>query len=668
MAVFNGYDKVKEDSENLQNTVEEFLALLPEKYRSGEEIGNQSAEGDELAFLREFKKAVTAVNKMKQSLSKIGDGLSSYQNEKSAEERRRMEQNAREELEQIKNQLPVLKNWSENVAQYYAKNGFDGLQDEEAQQIYKASLQAKALCSGVSLLSSQIGLDGMVADLKQKENQVKGCYIRAARFVNENAGKDFTNLEGELAHNAEKLSQAEKELAQMKADNKEAVLLEAEKQAGLKAGKTASEYKALNDQINLLKDQMGKKDELPEEQEKLDSLNGKIAEAQKQVQEWEKRKKTMSEFLLDNQKLLAKDFRILDDVKEKHITMDETQLQELQQRAEGRRKQQEETEKELRDIDSNIERFQKVNAAFANEKKSLEQSIEQKKQREAEWKVMQEQIEDLKNKLQSKTSECKEVEAQYRSAKKALAAWKDSVKTLEERCGLLQREGEQLKDAVSQVAHGSKEYVQKVNDYSEQVNRLENVDVELTGEVRESLKGFLDREKDGQKDQNRTNSNEFNNMINALKESQNEQCTPQQMRELVDRLQQAAQAYKTAKEKQWRPFPSNMRLARLGLADSLIQYCQNVKKQYESLDVSMAEIKTENKLEEMKKHIGNGEEERKHSYLVGLTAESKRFEQENKEFEQEPMDDLPDIVEEDQPELQEPENSAPQKDPVELVK
>ena len=51
-----------------------------------------------------------------------------------------------------------------------------------------------------------------------------------------------------------------------------------------------------------------------------------------------------------------------------------------------------------------------------------------------------------------------------------------------------------------------------------------------------------------------------------------------------DQLRQAAVTYKEAKNSQWfHFFPSNMRITRLAMADGLIAYCDQMKKQYELL-------------------------------------------------------------------------------------
>ncbi len=75
-------------------------------------------------------------------------------------------------------------------------------------------------------------------------------------------------------------------------------------------------------------------------------------------------------------------------------------------------------------------------------------------------------------------------------------------------------------------------------------------------------------------------SEPFKQMMNQMEKVQGMLCgdTPGDKSKAIELLQQKAQAYLDAKEKQWRPFPSQQRIDRLQGARSLLEFCTNVQR------------------------------------------------------------------------------------------
>lgn len=81
------------------------------------------------------------------------------------------------------------------------------------------------------------------------------------------------------------------------------------------------------------------------------------------------------------------------------------------------------------------------------------------------------------------------------------------------------------------------------------------------------------------------NNDEYSAMLTALESAEGKR--PEEICDFLNELKQKAMDYKEAKAKQWRPFPSTVRVTRLAMADGVIAYCDQMTKQYETL----AEIK-----------------------------------------------------------------------------
>lgn len=504
-----------------------------------------------------------------------------------------------EDKEQKKEYRKVLNTLSESVRD---KKNLVNISDDNVKALYQDCFTVEAMLAFETLSEAAKQRFEKQYENKKLSSKARGYFVQAIKnekelkniaFDYKDVIPDFTNIETVVKRNKRKIRQAENEV-----ENLARELKDENSEYNQKYQKRLEEFSIKG---NEQKEQhLSLENKLRDIDSEIRTLRDEMGENERTKEEFERKREELQQSIPEYDKLIK------DQMDEIEFLVQKVQWKEQMSDAERK-----ETAKEIsarKDIlaentnnKSNCEnQIQGYTNSIQNMEKSQSELRDALKAKVSEREQVEQELHQVEEAYQANNADIENLKVQYRKDEEEL---KNQREKKEEDLKELKEQSEMLEKAQSDMnvqflfsetnTKAAFEFEAKTREARdpEEIDKRK-IYRDMANKVKAACKKFLAFEGDN-KEKGHSNSDQFKEMMTKLDNIQklgDEESL--NMETYIDQLKTAAQSYKDAKNSQWFHFiPSNMRLTRLAMADGLISYCDQMKKQYELLGEMTGQVK-----------------------------------------------------------------------------